>query len=532
MGARVLHGEGARGFCASEGARGFLGEGARGFHGQRPGKGGVLAAAVGLVLLGAAPLPAAFYRGVAAFDARGLERALERRSSDGYRFEAFIEGAPHLAALASCEGKDCRDDGTWTYRTLDGSSTADLNLVLGQGYRFRAATVFGGRALFLFERARGTSPPPVEMRWLELNYPLLDLDAVAAAREAGYRIVAAEVPRQERVLLLLARAPGERGEPREVRRLADHPAPLVGALDRAAAEGWSLDAMWSRRPQGNPFTVELNALISRPRAGRSARAPFLVVTDRYEVGRQGRLVGALEWNQRRALFFQELPGWEYDLEERDLAPGSAATPAALEEALDQALRQTPFDPVVEAWAEAKSDGGLRLLTVCEDERPRGEIDAEPASPTGRGRPGIVAAPPLELPKGAKALPEGGGEPGAAWTAWLAALERRDLAAAKALMSEDLARSFELSCRVATIREQPSERVQKKVLGEWLAALPKASAPRGGYVSGERARLRLAGRPADGAKNAALQLFEIDLVRTGNAWRLDAEEPTAVGLEKP
>lgn len=472
---------------------------------------------------------ARFIRAAVASDPRGLVRALDHLAEDGYRLEVTLDGLPFLAALASCEEQACRESSRYGYRALDGGSSADLSQALADGYRFRAVARLGDRPLFLFERDARARLEPVEMRWLELGAATGGLDEVAAAREAGFHLVAVGVAARDLVLLLLERRPGEHGEPREVRHLSDHPGPLVGALDRAAAEGFALDAMWSRRPNGNPFTVELHALISRPRAGRAARAPFLLVTDRGEVNQQGRLVASLEWNERRALFFQELPGWDYDVEERDLPAGSAGSPTALKGALDEAFRQTPFDPIVSAWAESKSDGSSRLVTLSLDEQPGSALDLEPASPTGRGRPEIVPAPPLAIPPGAQALGEGGGEPGALWLAWAHALERRDLAAALAMMSEGKRRDFDLSCRVRSLRETPSERTQKKMLGEWADKLPSDARVAGGFVLADRARLRLLGRPS-ARKDAPPMLYEVELVRESGAWKVEGEAET-IGLAR-
>ncbi len=486
---------------------------------------GALAALVALAA--ATPASARFLRAAIALDARGLAAELDRRSADGYRFEAFVAATGFYAALVSCDDETCRDDRRYAYAALDSGAAGELAPLVERGFRFRAASAEGGRPLFLFERDARAQPAPVEMRWLPLAHPALDLEAVAAAREEGFRVVAAEVERRDRVLLLLERAAGERGEPREVRRLADHPAPLVAALDRAAAEGFSLDAMWSRRPGGSPFTLELNALVSRPRAPRPARAPFVVVTDRYEVGDQGRLVGALEWSDRRALFFQEVVGWDYDSEERDLPEGATFSIFALQGALEEALRQSPFDPVVAAWLERKGAGGWRLVMICEDERPRGALDAEPVSATGRGRPELVPAPALALPPGAMPLGAGGGEPGAAWLAWSRALERRELAAAQAAMSRHLRSVFDLACRVASIRDRPSERTQKKVLGEWFGALPLGATVVGGYVQGDTARLRLLGPPA-GRPQATPLLHEVEMTLEEGSWKA-VGAPVLLGL---
>ena len=486
-----------------------------------------LASLVGALV--ATPADARFIRAAVAAEPRSLVLALDRLAADGYRLEVTIDGLPFLAALVSCEEQACRDTFRFSYRALDGSSAADLSSALADGYRFRAVARLGDRPLFLFEHDARARLEPIEMRWLELSAAAGGLDEVAAAREAGFRLAAVGGVRRDVVLLLLERRPGERGEPREVRHLSDHPGPLVGALDRAAAEGFALDAMWSRRPNGNPFTVELHALISRPRSGRTARAPFLLVTDRGEVNRQGRLVASLEWNERRALFFQELPGWDDDVEERDLPAGSVSSPTALKGALDEAFRQTPFDPIVSAWAEPKSDGGSRLVTLSVDEQPSGPLDLEPASPTGRGRPEIVPARPLAIPPGAQALGEGGGEPGALWLAWAHALERRDLAAALAMMSEGKRRDFDLSCRVRSIRETPSERTQKKMLGEWAEKLPRDPSVAGGFVLADHARLRLLGRPS-ARKDAPSMLYEVELVREAGAWKAEGEAE-AIGLAR-
>ena len=177
----------------------------------------------------------------------------------------------------------------------------------------------------------------------------------------------------------------------------------------------------------------------------------------------------------------------------------------IEEPILERLRGQWWNPIELAWAITSTNKVTSWVGV---ER-REPVERFSSSSTITRR----EADKIAVPAGAKALPRGGGEPGDAYRAHLAAITRGDLAGAKALWTGRQRASWDENVKrfKAPLGMGFSEKDLFKSMAERMATDQTVL---GGWIDGDRATIRIEGT-YDGTRAVA----DIDLAREAGTWKI-------------
>lgn len=172
------------------------------------------------------------------------------------------------------------------------------------------------------------------------------------------------------------------------------------------------------------------------------------------------------------------------------------------------MRSQWWDPIQAAWAITSSGKVTSWV---------GLIRREPILRSSGTTVSRRDAEAVTVPAGAKALPRGGGEPGDAYRAHLSAVTRGDIAGARALWTGAQLANWEK--RVKQFKAPLGLGFSEKELFESLQKdLPTDPVIHGGWIDGDRARLRVEGT-CEGTRAVA----DVDLARAGGAWRISEQQ---------
>jgi hypothetical protein len=250
----------------------------------------------------------------------------------------------------------------------------------------------------------------------------------------------------------------------------------------------------------------LMAALSRRRGAASPVAHVTIDKGRTP-SESGRLIALVPYRNSFAFVIRRASQTDYSVKEV-LFPDRDAKSSWLDEGVLEKLRGQWWNPIELAWA-ITSSGKVTSWIGLE----RRETINRYGSSTAVTR---RDAETIAVPAGAKALPNGGGEPGDAYRAFLAAIKRGDLPGTKALWTGPQRASWEKRVKdfKAPLGMGFSEKDLFKSMREGMATDP---AILGGWVDADRAQIRLEAT-TDGTRAVA----DIDLVREAGVWKISQQ----------
>jgi hypothetical protein len=456
-----------------------------------------------------------------------IERQVQRWASTGYRVQAVVADAPEATIVLAGEARLFRKmPAVAEYRVLDPGDAARVQALGAEGFVLRAiGRGRTGPALAVFERSVTARNAARDYRSVQVA-PAADVQApLEAAAADGYRVVGALGDTGSEWLILereSASNPKESASKnaaaRESRVIA---APdvekLEGDINRLASEGFECDAVWNRPPKGLALFKggTLTAALSR-RRGVASPAAHVTIDRGRQPSQSGRLIALVPYRNSFVFVIRRASQSDYSIKEV-LFPDRDAKSSWLDEGLLEKLRGQWWSPIDLAWA-ITSSGKVTSWVGLE----RRETINRYGSSTALTRRDAETIP---VPAGARALPNGGGEPGDAYRAFLAAIARGDLPGTKALWTGPQRASWEKRVKdfKAPLGMGFSEKDLFKSMREGMATDP---AILGGWVDTDRAQIRLEAT-TDGTRAVA----DIDLVREAGIWKISQQhswKPLAAG----
>lgn len=446
-----------------------------------------------------------------------IEREVQRWASTGYRVQALVADAPVPTVLIAREGRAFRRmPPSAEYRVLDPRDAAEVPALGAEGFRLRAlAKARSGPALAIFERMLSPRGAPHDYRSLQAP-PAGDVDPLlAAAANDGYR-VAGSVGDAGSEWLILERDRAARGEAaapaaaRESRVItAEDVEALEAAINRLASDGFACDAVWNRPPKGLALFKggALMAALSRRRGVTSPAAHVTMSKGRQPSG-SGQLIAMVPYRNSFAFVIRRATETDHAVHEVTF-PTETGSSSWQDDSVLERLRSQWWSELDLAWAITSSGKVSSWMGL------------ERREPVMRASSRTVArreAEAIPVPAGATALPRGGGDPGDAYRAHLAAIARGDLAGAKALWTGAQRASWEK--RVKDFKAPLGMGFSEKDLFQSLRkGLATDMIVLGGWLAGDRAQLRLEGTH-DGVRSIA----EIDMTRDAGSWKIASQHP--------
>jgi hypothetical protein len=438
--------------------------------------------------------------------ARGMEHEVNRWARLGYAAQAVVLDAPGPTIALAVDRESRRRQPPAEYRVLEPRDAGEVPRLGGVGFRLRAiGKARTGPAIAVFERDGGArdyqslqAPPGADVE------PLL-----ARASADGYHVVGAVGDAGSEWLILERQERGDAGA-RESRVLS---APDVEALEVAvndlASAGYACDAAWNRPAKGlsmfKPGT--LMAVVSR-RRGVTTPAAHVRVEKERRPSASGRFVAAVPYRNGLAFVIEQARETDYSVKEVTFPAPSAKRSWYDDTWLDRLDGQW-WDPLVAAWAIRSGNDVTSWVGLSRRE------------PMPRSTPATVSrkeADAIAVPVGAKALPRGGGEPGDAYRAHLAAVTRGDLPGAKALWTGEQRAGWDR--RVKQFKAPLGMGFSEKDLFASLKDdVPTDPTVLGGWIDADKARLRV-----EGTYEGARSVSDVDLVREAGAWKIAAQQP--------
>ena len=438
-----------------------------------------------------------------------LERQVQRMAANGYRVQAIVADTAQPTIVVAREGGGLLRrsvPAAAEYRVLDSGDAAGIPELGAAGYTLRAiGRARSGPAIAIFERLLAGKKAH-DYRSVQAA-PAAPLDPLLTAVAAdGYRAIAS-VGDSGSEWVIVERDANSAGA-RETRVLA---APDVEKLEAdinaLAAEGFGCDAVWNRPPKGLALFKggTLMAALSR-RRGSTSPAAHVKIDKGERPYESGQLLSVVPYRNKFAFVVRRAASSDYSVKEARFPDRDAKRSSSwLEEPILQRLRSQWWNPIELAWAITSAN----TVTSWVGLERREPVTRFSSSSTITRR----AADTIPVPGGATALPPGGGEPGDAYRAHLAAIERRDIAGAKRLWTGRQLASWDENVQrfKAPLGMGFSEKDLFKSMAERMATDQTVL---GGWINGDRAAIRIEGT-YDGTRAVA----DIDLVREAGMWKI-------------
>jgi hypothetical protein len=471
----------------------------------------VAAAVAMLCALSAAPAAAADFdwQIVSGLGTDYLEREVQRMAANGYRVQAIVADTANPTIVVGREGGGLfrRVPATAEYRVLDPRDAAAIPALGAEGFTLRAiGRGRNGPALAIFERMLAGKKTPRDYRSVQAA-PAAPLDPLLTSVAAeGYRAIASIGDTGSEWVIVEREA--NSGGAREARVLA---APDVETLEaqinNLASEGFGCDAVWNRPPKGFALFKggTLMAAMSR-RRGSTSPAAHVKIEKGERPYESGQLLSVVPYRNKFAFVVKRAGSSDYSVKEVTFPDRDAKRSSSwLEEPILERLRSQWWNPIELAWA-ISSGSEVKSWVGVERREPVARFSSS-STITRR------EADKIAVPAGATALPRGGGEPGDAYRAHLAAVARGDMPGAKALWTGRQRASWDENVKrfKAPLGMGFSEKDLFKSMKERMATDQTVL---GGWINGDRATIRIEGT-YDGTRAVA----DIDLAREAGIWKI-------------